>query len=53
MKSSNELERRCFEKGLREPRVASDAFGEIAMDGAKQLVTMTEKANKRASEAHE
>ena len=49
VKSSNELEQRCFAKGLRNPRIASDAFGEIAMDGAKQLVKATEAAHKRAS----
>lgn len=38
-----------FAKGLRNPRIASDAFGEIAMDGAKQLVKATEAAHKRAS----
>jgi len=49
VKSSNELEQRCFAKGLRNPRIASDAFSEIAMDGAKQLVKATEAAHKRAS----
>ena len=49
VKSSNELEQRCFAKGLRNPRIASDAFGEIAMDGAKQLVKAMEAAHKRAS----
>ena len=49
IKSSNELERRSFEKGLKNPRMASASIKEIAMDGAKNLILLTEKALKKVA----
>lgn len=48
VKSSNALEMLCFRKGLANPRVASDFFPSITMDGCHALVTATEAANKSA-----
>ena len=48
VKSSNELERRNFEKALANPRIASPIWESITMDGCQQLVKLTEAADKTA-----